>query len=125
MTQQNQRVNNPSVTLYAFHLRTDMTTEILENAAHLWENLAQLSQPFSISELQQLTDKLICYQDGKYHPESEQEQPTDFLELIQPEGGLRFSPEEQTDNLKLSGSVYPFRLHDVYAADFTIAYKNQ
>ncbi|OQY47927.1 MAG: hypothetical protein B6247_25850 [Candidatus Parabeggiatoa sp. nov. 2] len=102
-----------------------MTTEIVENAAHLWENLTQLSDKFSIPELQQLTDKLICYQNGKYHPDGEQGQPTHFLELIPQDNKLSFSQEEQTDSLTLSGSVHPFRLHDVYAADFTIGYKNQ
>jgi len=125
MSQQNQRVKNPSITLYAFHLRTDMTTEVMENAARLWENLAQLSQKFSISELGQFTNNLICYQNGKYNPDGEQGQPTHFLELIPQENKLSFSQEEQTDSLTLSGSVHPFRLHDVYAADFTICYKNQ
>jgi hypothetical protein len=125
MNQQNQRVKNPSVTLYAFQLRSDMTAKVVKDATHLWENLAQLSKPFSISALGQLTDKLICYQEGKYHPDGEQGQPTYFLELIQPERKLSFSQQGQTDSLMLSGSVYPFRLHDVYAADFTICYKNQ
>lgn len=125
MNQPNQRVKNPSVTLYAFHLRTDMTTAVVEDAACLWETLAQLSNKFSIPELQQFTDKLICYQNGKYHPEKEQGQTTFFLELIQPEGRLRFSQKRQKDNLTISGSIRPFRLHDVYAVDFTISYKNQ
>jgi hypothetical protein len=125
MNRKKQRVKNPNVTLYAFHLRTDMTTTVVEDAARLWENLAQLSQKFSISELEQFTNNLICYQNGKYNPDGEQGQPTHFLELIPQENKLSFSQKEQTDSLTLSGSLHPFRLHDVYAVDFTICYKNQ
>jgi len=82
MTQQSHRVKNPSITLYAFHICTDMTTVVVENAARLWENLAQLSQKLSISELGQLTNNLICYQNRKYNPDGEQGQLTNFLELI-------------------------------------------
>jgi hypothetical protein len=125
MTQQNLRVKNPSLTLYAFHIRTDMATEVVPDAARLWENLTQLSDHFSIPELQQLTKKLICYQDGKYNPDGEQGQPTYFLKLLQPKGNLVFSPVTQTDDLILSGFIYPLRLHDTYVANFTIFYHNQ
>jgi len=125
MTQQNLRINNPSVTLYAFHLRTDMATGVVADAAHLWEKLAQLSNYFSIPELQQLPEKLICYQNGNYHPDGELGQRTNYLELIQYKPAeLRFSPVTQ-DELTLSGSAYPLRLHDTYAADFTVCYQNQ
>lgn len=124
MNQQNLRIKNPSVTLYAFHLRTDMATEVVADAAHLWEKLTQLSDNFSMPELQKLPEKLICYQDGTYNPVGEQGQRTDYLELIQPERELRFSSTVQ-DDLTLSGSVYPLRLHDTYAVDFTLSYQNQ
>jgi len=125
MTQQNLRINNPSVTLYAFHLRTDMATGMVADATHLWEKLAQLSNYFSIPELQQLPEKLICYQNGNYHPDGELGQRTNYLELIQYKPAeLRFSPVTQ-DELTLSGSAYPLRLHDTYAADFTVCYQNQ
>jgi hypothetical protein len=124
MTQQNLRIKNPSLTLYAFHLRTDMTTEVVTDAAHLWEKLTQLSDNLSMPELQKLPEKLICYKKGKYHPASEQGQRTDYLELIQPERELRFSSVVQ-DDLTLSGSIYPLRVHDIYAVDFTLSFKNQ
>jgi hypothetical protein len=125
MIQQNLRVKNPSVTLYAFHLHTEMAKkEAVTDVTHLWEKLAQLGDNFSIPELQALPEKLICYQYGKYSPVGEEWQGTDNLELIQPERELRFSSVTQ-DNLSLSGSVYPLRLHDTYAVDFTLSYKNQ
>jgi hypothetical protein len=124
MTQQNLRIKNPSLTLYAFHLRTDMTKEVVTDADHLWEKLTQLSDNLSMPELQTLPEKLICYKNGKYHPAGEQGQRTDYLELIQPERELRFSSVVQ-DDLTLSGSLYPLRLHDTYAVDFTVFFKNQ
>ncbi|MFK5968746.1 MAG: hypothetical protein QM487_01295 [Candidatus Marithrix sp.] len=113
-------IKNPSVTLYAFHLRTDFEKEVVADAAHLWEKLTQLSNV--IPELQQLPEKLICYQNGKYNPIAEQGQQTDYLELIQPERVLNFSSKNQDI---LTGSVYPLRLHDTYAVDLTLSYQNQ
>jgi hypothetical protein len=125
MTLQNLRIQNPSVTLYAFQLRTEMATGVVADAAHLWEKLAQLSHYFSIPELQQLPEKLICYQNGNYHPDGELGQRTHYLELIQPKPAeLQFSPVTQ-DELTLSGSVYPLRLHDTYAVDFTVSFQHQ
>jgi len=122
MTQKNLRIKNPSVTLYAFHLRTDMATEVVADAALMWEKLTQLSD--KMPALRQLPEKLICYKNGKYNPEGEQGQQTDYLELIQPERELRFS-SAAPDDLTLSGSVYPLRLHDTYAVDFTLSFQNQ
>jgi hypothetical protein len=124
MIPQNLCIKNPSVTLYAFHLRTDMETDVVKDAAHLWEKLTQLNEPFSIPELQQLSEKLICYKNGKYNPDGEQGQLPYFLELIQPERELNFSSATQ-DGLTLSGSVYPLRLHDTYGVDFTLSFQNQ
>jgi len=121
MTQQNLRVKNPSVTLYAFHLCSELATEEVTDADLMWENLIKLSNIFSMPELQQLREKLICYQDGKYNSAGEQGQRTDYLELI-PERELRFVAQ---DDLTLSGSVYPLRIHDAYAVDFTFSFQNQ
>lgn len=121
----NLRVNNPSLTLYAFQLRTDLATEVVEDAARLWEKSIQLGNQLAIPELQQLTSKLLCYQAGHYTPDAEHGQPTHFLKLIQPEGILRFAPLEQSNNLTRTGSVEAFRLHDVYAIDLTLQYSKQ
>jgi len=44
-----ETINNPSLTLYAFHRSTDAAnkTEVTPNAAHLWEKLVQLGEDFS------------------------------------------------------------------------------
>jgi len=91
-----ETINNPSLTLYAFHLRNDAAnkTEVTPNAAHLWEKLVQLGEDFSASLLQKWTDNLICYQKGQYKPLVE---PASlFLELIEaPNHELRFSLSSQ------------------------------
>ncbi|OQW91015.1 MAG: hypothetical protein BWK78_05695 [Thiotrichaceae bacterium IS1] len=111
--------------MYAFQLRTDLATEVVEDAARLWEKCMQLGNSLAIPELQQLPSKLLCYQAGRYTPEAEQGQPTHFLKLIQPEGSLRFSSLEQPNNLTRIGSIGAFRLHDVYAIDLTLQYSKQ
>jgi hypothetical protein len=116
-------INNPSLTLYAFHLRADAEAEVTPNAAHLWEKFAQLSEVFSAPQLRELTDKLICYQKGQYKPQAE---PASlYLNLIQTSPHeLRFSLPPQKA-LNLNASVYPLKLHDVYAVDFTLFCENQ
>jgi hypothetical protein len=64
---------------------------------------------------------MICYQNGKYNPNREQQQRTDYLELL-PQRELPFSSPHPNN---LNGSVYPIRLHDTYAVDFTVHYPNQ
>jgi hypothetical protein len=124
MTKQNLRVKNPSLTLYAFHLRSEMTTEVVAEAAHLWEKLRHLGEFFSMPTLQHFVDKMICYQNGQYYPDGEQGKLSYFLELIQPKGLLSFSSGLE-DNMKLGASIYPLRLHDTYAVDLTFFLKNQ
>ncbi len=124
MTQENLRIKNPSVTLYAFHLRSEMTLEVVADAPHLWEKLRHIGEFFAMPDFQYFTDKMICYQNGQYDPDGEQGQPTYFLELIQPAGLLSFSSGLE-DNLKLGASIYPLRLHDTYAVYLTFFVQNQ
>jgi hypothetical protein len=70
MTQPKLRIKNPSLTLYAFHLRHD-AMGLVDEAPHLWEKLTQLSEYFSAPELQELPAQLMCYQNGNYYPEGE------------------------------------------------------
>ncbi|EDN65500.1 conserved hypothetical protein [Beggiatoa sp. PS] len=114
---------NPSLTLYAFHLRTDAEVEVTANASHLWEKLAQLSENFSAAPLRALTDNLICYQQGQYQPQTEPDSLYLHLIAMAPHE-LRFSlPPDEALNLK--ASVYPLKLHDVYAVDFTLFCENK
>jgi hypothetical protein len=124
MTEHNLRVKNPSLSLYAFHLRTDITTEVVADADQLWENLRHLSQWYAMPALQDFTDNMICYQQGKYEPEAEQGQLTDYFKLIQPNGGLSFSSKLDNE-LSLGASIYPLRLHDTYAVDMSFFFLNQ
>lgn len=124
MTQPNLRIKNPSVTLYAFQLRSEMTNAVVADAHHLWEKLTQLGELFAMPALQHFTDQLICYQNGQYYSDGERGHPSHFLELIQPERELSFSSVLR-DNLTLGASIYPLRVHDTYAVDFTLNYQNQ
>jgi len=123
--QTSYRVKNPSVTLYAFHIREDFASEeVVENAPLLWESLAELSETFSVPELKELPEKLICYKEGQYNPAGEQGEWTYRLNLLQsPDGLLKFRPVSGSDGL--TGSVYPVRFHDTYAADLTLLCENQ
>lgn len=64
-------LHNPSLTLYAFHLRSSIgqeREEIVPEASRLWEQLTDLGKMLQIPELQTLPQALICYQDGTYNP---------------------------------------------------------
>jgi hypothetical protein len=121
MTQPKLRIKNPSLTLYAFHLRHD-AMGLVDEAPHLWEKLTQLSEYFSAPELQELPAQLMCYQNGNYYPEGELGQRTEYLQLMRNE--WHFSSSLAND-LTRSGSVYPVRLHDTYAVDFTVYYPDK
>jgi len=123
MTKPNLHLKNPSLTLYAFHLRSDAMAEVVADAPDLWEKLAQLGDYFAAPELRQLPAQLICYQNGHYYPEGEFGKNTHYLELM-PQRKWHFSSVLQ-DNLTRRGWVYPLRLHDTYAVDFTVYYPNQ
>lgn len=125
MSQQNLRIKNPSLTLYAFHLRTEVNSAVVADAAQLWERVAQLGEHFSMPALQQFSDKLLCYKNGRYDPAGEQGQPTHFLELIQSEERALSFSSVLRETLTLGASIYPLRLHDVYAVDLTFFYENQ
>ncbi|MEK8021310.1 MAG: hypothetical protein VSS75_030925, partial [Candidatus Parabeggiatoa sp.] len=64
MNQENLRIKNPSVTLYAFHLRSEMTLEVVADAPHLWEKLRHIGEFFAMPDFQYFTDRMICYQKG-------------------------------------------------------------
>jgi hypothetical protein len=124
MSPDNLYIKNPSVTLYAFHLRSELGSEVVKEAAELWEKLTTLSEKFAIPELHNFTNQLICYQNGHYSPAAELSQTTEHLELL-PQRVLDFHQTSPTSNLTLRGSLYPVKLHDVYAVDLTLFYANQ
>jgi len=122
------QIKNPSITLYPFHLRDDSDEgygQVAKNAQNLWENLADnVGKEFDINELKSLRDKLICYKNGHYEPNDEQENLNDG-KLLKPDGKtLQFPPITQPDRPTLYGSIYALRVHDTYTTDLTFYYKN-
>ncbi|WP_293353615.1 MULTISPECIES: hypothetical protein [unclassified Microcoleus] len=122
------KIKNPSITLYPFHLRNDADEgygAAAKNAQFLWENLADnVGTQFNSNELKSLREKLTCYKDKQYYPQGEKEKPNN-RELLIPDGKtLKFQPITQPDLPKLSGSIYPLRIHDTYTADLTFYYQN-
>jgi hypothetical protein len=122
------QIRNPSITLYAFHLRNDGGEgykQTAKNADILWNNLAdRVGDKFNFSELKSLRDRLICYQDGLYSPANENDSLND-QKLLKPNGKtLKFQPLTQPDNLKLYGSILARRIHDTYTADLTLYYQD-
>jgi len=114
-------VKNFTISLYAFHLRhtlTDASNEVDANANVLWENIANLGTvnlPFS--GLNNLHSKLICYQNGNYEPQREQERQTEWLS---DSGSIDLGSFPTTEGFKIQGNLQPFRLHDTYAVDLTL-----
>ena len=122
------QIRNPSITLYPFHLRNDGDEgyqQPAKNAEHIWQTLADnVGEKFNFPELKSLRDKLICYQNGQYHPAGEDGNLSD-QKLLLPNGKtLKFQPLTLPDNLKLNGSISAKRIHDTYAADLTFYYNN-
>ncbi|MGL5065672.1 MAG: hypothetical protein ACRC62_37355 [Microcoleus sp.] len=121
------QITNPSITLYPFHLRNDGDEgyqQPAQNAAHLWNNLADnVGNKFNFPELKSLRDKLICYQNGQYHPAAENNS-ADQQVLLSDDKTLRFQALTHPNNLKLKGSIAARRIHDTYTADLTFYYQN-
>jgi len=101
-------LKNVSLTLYAFHLLKDADTDQRKDAHLLWENIAKLSQPFNLPDLEHFPQKLI----DKPHLDST------FLNLLP-----CIYEEYKTDDLFFT--IIPLRLHDTYAVDFTVFIKNK
>ncbi|NET62795.1 MAG: hypothetical protein F6K47_43910, partial [Symploca sp. SIO2E6] len=140
------KVQNPCLTLYAFQLRQSVSQgnqEVMENADQLWEQCVTFGEQRQILILKSLKTELRCYTyDRKqskycYNPNNEAQEvtaeekldPDDCLELIRkdPKSNqarqLRFHTEPDKDGLRLSGEIYPLRIHDTYALDLTLRYR--
>ncbi|MGB8687554.1 MAG: hypothetical protein WCD53_09495 [Microcoleus sp.] len=122
------QIKNPSITLYPFHLRNDSDEgydAVAKNAQSLWENLADnVGTEFNSNELKSLREKLICYKNGHYEPDSELANLNNDQLLIPDGKTLNFQPITQPDKPKLDGSIYARRIHDTYTADLTFKYLN-
>lgn len=121
---QNMRLQSPSLTLYAFHLRNSINQGLQPTVAaapRLWEQLVDLGNSLNIPELQTLRQKLICYEGDRYFPETEDFWGAEYLTLLQNnEPSLDFQVPPLPGGLELQGLLCPFRLHDTYAIDLTL-----
>ncbi|NEP11942.1 MAG: hypothetical protein F6K14_17390 [Symploca sp. SIO2C1] len=140
------KVQNPSLTLYAFQLRQDISKskqQVMDNANQLWEQCVALGEQRNIQILKSLKTELRCYtynlKDSQYYynPTNEDQEATaeekpyldDWLELVRkdPQSNkarqLRFHSESDKNSLRLMGEIYPLRIHDTYALDLTLRYR--
>ena len=119
------KVANPKLTLYAFHLRNNLSQgeeEPVEDANHLWEQCQQLGKTLHVPRLESLLERLQD-SNGKIGITSSQDNPeSNYLELLQPERLLSFSAISNGSSLQLRGEVYPLQIHDTYAVDITLRY---
>lgn len=139
-------VEAPSLTLYAFHLRNDITKgsqRVRDNANQLWEQCVALGEQYDIPILKSLKTALRSYiynsTGGQHHytPTNEDREVTeaekpyldDWLELVRIDPKLnkarhlRFHADVEKDGLRLMGEIYPLRIHDTYAVDLTFRYR--
>ncbi|NER32012.1 MAG: hypothetical protein F6J89_31500 [Symploca sp. SIO1C4] len=140
------RAQNPSLTLYAFQLRQDISKsnqQVMDNANQLWEQCVALGEQRKIQLLKSLKTELRCYtydsKDSQYHynPNNEDQEATEeekpyldhWLELVRkaPQSNqarqLRFHTDSDQNGLRLMGEIYPLRIHDTYALDLTLRYR--
>jgi hypothetical protein len=121
-----QELRNACLTLYAFHLCTDIskgTKQAASKASQLWQQLMGLGNTLKIRELQFLHQKLICYQSAQYQPSAEDQlDPGEQNLLLSREDSLDFQLAAQINHrdLEFNGSLAPFRIHDTYAIDLTL-----
>ena len=120
-------LGNPSLTLYAFHLRNSISHGFqnpVPKASQIWEQLTNLGQTLNIPQLQTLTSQLICYENDQYHPEAEDRQGTEYFNLLKNQAeSLDFQLLSQPE-LEITGFLSPFRYHDTYFIDLTLSSKN-
>ncbi|NES19974.1 MAG: hypothetical protein F6K41_13820, partial [Symploca sp. SIO3E6] len=136
------RVDSPSLSLFAFHLRND-TNGIKDNANRLWEQCLTLGEESDIPLLKSLKTALRSYtynpKDSQYHytPTNEDREATeaekpyldDWLELVRLDPKLDQARQLSFHALagknapRIMGELYPLRIHDTYALDLTLRYR--
>jgi hypothetical protein len=138
----NWKLESPSLTLYAFHLRNDITTgnqQVVSKANALWEQCISFGKQRDIFILKSLKVRLRSYTDEKekgkyqYTPANEDREATeaekpyldDWLELARIDPQLDQARHLVFDDQKLGlkGEIYPLRIHDTYAVELTLRYQ--
>jgi hypothetical protein len=117
------KLANPKLTLFAFHLCNNLAKgdkQLVDKADHLWQKCAALGH------LLRTNPQLNFFPEKLNNRNSQNSQPSDYLELYQSEGDkfVSFTTVSQPDQLALTGEIYPLQLHDTYALDFTLRSPN-
>ncbi len=117
------RVENPKLTLYAFHLCHDIALgeqQRVEDSDRLWQTFEELGQALAIEPLATCRQWLNLPENGGTVP---------FRELLSEEIDrcLRFpippvEADPATPQSRRNGELYAVQLHDTYAADLTFRY---
>jgi hypothetical protein len=123
------KLANPKLTLYAFHLRNDLSIGSdtpVENANHLWEKCQNLGEKLNVSDLKNFISNKLKKHNEIGVPPNQDYPEKDYLELL-PERLLSFSvgnnnPPLRKTNPPLTGEIYPLQIHDTYAVDITLRY---
>lgn len=111
-----QQVENPKLTLYAFHLCHDMTSgegERVEDCDRLWQTFEELGKSLAIAPLATCRQWLNIPENGGTVPRELLSQEIDRC--------LRFPIPQSRRN----GELYALQLHDTYAADLTFRYSGR
>ena len=118
-------MKNFSISVCYFHLNQTLAESIDElspNADLIWENLINLSKIFPFPELKSLKSHLACYKlDKKLNTYRYQTKALNLVNqwLTSDQKSISLTTIEH-NNLKLTGTLQPFLLHDTYAFDLTI-----
>lgn len=121
----------PCVTLYAFHLRDEISKDPIQiNAHHLWEQCVALgaTDKLNVPVLRSLRTQLLCYEKDSsegYNPDLETADDLPLLnKLPKPDEDpfLYLSATSQPGIPDLKGEIYARRIRDTYALDLTLRY---
>jgi hypothetical protein len=121
-TQLTGKLANPKLMLFAFHLCSNLAKGDKQSAEadHLWHKCVALGQ------LLQTEPKLDFLPENLSNRNSHNNEQSEYVELWQSnvERLVSFTTVSQPDRLPLKGVIYPLRLHDTYALDFTLLFRN-
>jgi hypothetical protein len=122
-TQLTGKLANPKLTLFAFHLCSNLAKgdkQLADKVDHLWQKCVALGH------LLQTNPQLDSFPEKLSNRNSQNSQQTEYLELYQSDGEriVSFKTVSQPDKLPLTGEIYPLQLHDTYALDFTLRSPN-
>lgn len=121
-TQLTGKLANPKLMLFAFHLCSNLAKGDKQSveADHLWHKCVALGQ------LLQTEPKLDFLPENLSNRNSQNNEQSEYVQLWQSnvEKMVSFTTVSQPDRLPLKGIIYPLRLHDTYALDFTLLFRN-